>query len=218
MKKYIITGLLIAFSFQFSHSQEERLVRIETTMGDMVVKLYNETPLHRDNFIKLAKEGFYDGQLFHRVIRDFMIQTGDPNSIDADKGEMLGMGGPGYTIPAEIIDKYHHKKGALAAARKGDHVNPEKESSGSQFYIVQGKIYSPMELDAFVRAGRHEEFTDEQIDDYISIGGSPHLDGEYTVFGELVEGFEVLDEISKVSVDNYNRPVEDIIIKMEVIK
>lgn len=198
-------------------SQDNPLVQIETSYGDMVVKLYNETPKHRDNFLKLVEEGFYDDQLFHRVIKDFMIQAGDPNSRDADKGEMLGMGGPGYTIPAEIVEGLYHKKGVLAAARKGDAVNPEKRSSGSQFYIVQGKPLSPFELDAYVKSGRHDIFTSKEIKDYTSLGGTPHLDGEYTVFGEVIDGIEIIDKISKVEVDNYNRPVENIRISMKVI-
>ncbi len=209
--------LLFCFTIQ-AFSQEEKHVIIKTTMGNMVVKLYDETPDHRDNFLKLTKEGFYDNQLFHRVINNFMIQTGDPGSKEANKGEMLGMGGPGYTIKAEFSDNRYHKKGALAAARRGDSVNPEKRSSGSQFYIVQGTIFSPPELQSFVSSGRHKEFTKEQIDNYTTLGGTPHLDNEYTVFGEVIEGLEVIDKIANVPVDNYNRPIEDIIISISIIE
>jgi peptidyl-prolyl cis-trans isomerase B (cyclophilin B) len=212
MKKLsiIITGIFFITLVAFS--QEEKLVEINTTMGKMIVKLYNETPEHRDNFIKLAKEGYYDGQLFHRVINNFMIQTGDPNSKGSDHGEMLGMGGPGYTIPAEFNDNLYHKKGALAAARKGDAVNPKKESSGSQFYIVQGQVFTTEQLNAFVNMGRHKPFTQEQINDYTRLGGTPHLDDGYTVFGEVIEGMEIIDKIAEVPVDSYNRPVQDVII------
>jgi peptidyl-prolyl cis-trans isomerase B (cyclophilin B) len=147
-----------------------------------------------------------------------MIQTGDPNSRGADHGEMLGMGGPGYTLPAEFNEKYYHKKGALAAARKGDAVNPDKESSGSQFYIVQGQVFTPEQLNAYVNMGRHKPFTQQQIDDYTTIGGTPHLDDAYTVFGEVIEGLDIIDKIASVPVDNYNRPVEDVkIISVKVL-
>lgn len=212
MKKIMI---ILAGFFFFAHlafSQEEKLVEINTTMGKMIVKLYDETPVHRDNFIKLINDGFYDGQLFHRVINNFMIQAGDPNSKGADHGEMLGMGGPCYTIPAELKENLYHKKGALAAARKGDSVNPKKESSGSQFYIVQGQAFTPEQLNAFVNSGRHKPFTREQITDYTTLGGTPHLDNEYTVFGEVVTGMDVIDKIAGVPVDGYNRPVQDVVI------
>ncbi len=220
MKTKVLITFFLALAGALSNawSQENSLVQIKTSYGDMVVKLYNETPKHRDNFLKLVEEGFYENQLFHRVIKDFMIQTGDPNSINADKGELLGMGGPGYTIPAEIVTGLYHKKGALAAARKGDAVNPEKRSSGSQFYIVQGKPLNEYELNAFVASGRHEQFSSEEINVYTTIGGTPHLDGEYTVFGEVVQGIEVIDKIAAASVDNYNRPVEDIKISMKIIE
>ena len=208
--------IITTFSIS-SFSQESRLVEISTPKGNMIIKLYNETPIHRDNFIKLAEDGYFDGQIFHRVINNFMIQAGDPNSKNADKGEMLGMGGPGYTLPAEFKEGLYHKKGALAAARKGDAVNPGKESSGSQFYIVQGQVFSKEQLETFVKMGRHKAFTEEQIRDYTTIGGTPHLDDSYTVFGEVVEGLDVLDAISSVPVDNYNRPLEDIVIQVKVL-
>ena len=147
-----------------------------------------------------------------------MIQTGDPNSKGASKGEMLGMGGPGYTIPAEIRENLYHKKGALAAARKGDAVNPKRESSGSQFYIVQGQVFTPEQLESFVKMGRHDTFTEEQKLVYSSIGGTPHLDGTYTVFGEVISGIEVVEKISLQAVDSYNRPLEDISFQLKILK
>lgn len=213
----ILLFLLIPLT-SYNQSINKTKVLIETSMGNMVIELYNETPLHRDNFIKLVRDHYYDNQLFHRVIKDFMIQGGDPNSKAASKGEMLGMGGPGYTIPAEITQKYYHKKGAIAAARKGDAVNPKKESAGSQFYIVQGQVFSIEQLNAFVKMKRHSTFTQEQIQDYTTIGGTPHLDNEYTVFGEIVEGLDVLEKIANVSVDSYDRPIVDITYKMTIIK
>jgi len=196
----------------------EAIVLIKTNMGDLKVKLYNETPKHRDNFIKLVKEGYYNKTLFHRVIKDFMIQGGDPDSKTATKGQMLGNGGPDYTIPAEFVPAKFHKKGALAAARTGDDVNPKKESSGSQFYIAQGKIYTDAELNMFEqRMGK--KFTPAQRAAYKTVGGTPHLDGSYTVFGELVDGFDVLDKIAVVPGDQMNRPLEDVIvISVEIVK
>jgi len=201
-----------------AQSSPETRVLIKTSYGNIVVKLYNDTPLHRDNFIKLVKDGYYDGLLFHRVIQNFMIQGGDPNSRNAARGEMLGMGGPGYTIPAEIIPGHFHKKGALAAARKGDAVNPKKASSGSQFYIIQGQVLNEQQLQTYVSMGNHAPFTPEEVSAYTTIGGSPHLDGEYTVFGEVVEGLDVIDKIAAVAVDAYNRPVEDISYTIEIMK
>jgi len=183
----------------------------------MIVKLYNETPAHRDNMIKLIKEGFYKDQLFHRVIKDFMIQGGDPHSIGAEKGQRLGSGGPGYTVPAEFHDKLIHKKGALAAARKGDSQNPEKASSGSQFYLVQGRVLKPEELDILTQRGV-ATFTEESAEIYTSQGGAPHLDGSYTVFGEVIEGLEVIDIVASGPVDAYNRPIEDVIYSISIIK
>ncbi len=247
----------------------EPKVRLETSYGDIVLKLYAETPLHRDNFVKLVEDGFYDGVLFHRVIADFMIQTGDPNSKNAKPGQSLGTGDVGYKLPAEIIyPKYYHKKGALAAARQGDQVNPKKESSGCQFYIVEGRKFSDDELNMMeknmyqrvksnlfqekakdkqneinqYRMERNQEkldvirdsiltevhkemadsaaykFTEEQRKDYTTIGGTPHLDGEYTVFGEVIEGLDVVDKISGTKTGNMDRPVEDIrIIKAKLV-
>jgi len=187
----------------------EQLVKISTEYGDMVVKLYNGTPLHRDNFIKLVKGHYYDSLLFHRVIKDFMIQGGDPDSRNAAPGQMLGNGGPGYTIPAEFRKEYFHKKGVIAAAREGDNVNPEKASSGSQFYIVQGRKWTNMELNTMEqRMGRRIPWEQKEV--YMSIGGTPHLDGGYTVFGEVISGLEVIDKIAAVKTDQMDRPIKDV--------
>ena len=254
-----------------SKAKDNKMTRVElqTSLGKIVVGLYNETPQHRDNFIKLVKEGYYDGVLFHRVIKDFMIQTGDGNSKTAGPETALGDGDPGYTIEAEFVyPKYFHKRGALAAARTGDQVNPERRSSDSQFYIETGKIYSSDDLqmmtkrmadmakqDIFRRlvmenndrikelqqAGNNEamlalqneliqrteeeaaktpfKLTDEQLDAYTSIGGTPHLDGQYTVFGEVLEGMDVVDKIQEVPTGRMDRPIDDVkIIKAKVLK
>lgn len=250
--------------------EKETVLKIETSMGDIKVKLYNETPKHRDNFIKLAKDGTYNGTLFHRVIKDFMVQAGDPESKNAPKGKMLGSGDVGYTVPAEFVyPKYFHKKGALSAARQGDEVNPKKESSGCQFYIVTGKVFNDSTLlnmeqqknqnkvtEAFnALAQKHMKeiykmrkandqdglyalqdtlfiqaeaeaakqpdfhFTPEQIKAYTTVGGTPHLDGEYTVFGEVVEGMDIVDKIQQVKTDRSDRPKEDVkIINVSVIE
>lgn len=192
------------------------MVKISTAHGDIVLKLYNETPQHRDNFLKLAEEGFYDGTLFHRVINGFMIQGGDPDSRDAAPDQMVGSGGPGYQIPAEIVEGLIHGKGALAAARQGDQMNPERKSSGSQFYIVQGKVFTPEELDQMeLQMGKN--LTPQQRQTYTTIGGTPHLDNAYTVFGEVVEGLEVLDKIAATPTGVADRPVEDIPMTVEVL-
>lgn len=241
-------------------------LKIKTTEGDIIIRLYDETPKHRDNFLKLAKEGYFNGTLFHRVIKDFMIQGGDPDSKNAPKVKMLGTGGPDYTIPAEFVyPQYFHKRGALSAARTGDEVNPDRESSGSQFYIVWGKTYKPAELkqmehqmamqqeqQVFNQLTRehHEEimnlrrnrdrvglqelqdklieqtktickqqgkpsFTEEQIEIYTNVGGTPFLDNQYTVFGEVEEGFEIVEHIQKCDTDRNDRPTEDI--KIETV-
>jgi cyclophilin family peptidyl-prolyl cis-trans isomerase len=185
-------------------------VILQTTLGDIKIKLYDETPKHRENFIKLIEQGYYNGLLFHRVIPGFMIQTGDPNSRNARPGVALGDGGPNYTIPSEFNSAYFHKKGSVASARLGDDVNPQKESSGSQFYIVQGRAFNDDQLDAMVKNGRHLPFTKEQRMVYTTVGGAPHLDNSYTVFGEVVEGMEIVDQISSVKTDKRNRPATDI--------
>jgi peptidyl-prolyl cis-trans isomerase B (cyclophilin B) len=197
--------------------EKQTMVLISTNYGDMKAVLYNETPLHRDNFIKLAKEGYFNGTLFHRVINEFMIQGGDPNSKTAQKGQQLGQGGPSYTIPAEFKQELIHKKGALAAARMGDNVNPQKASSGSQFYIAQGKVYSISELQNFeMRIGK--KFNQTQTKAYTTVGGVPFLDYEYTVFGEVIEGFDVIDKIAKAQKDRFDRPVEDIKMTVSIIE
>ena len=244
------------------HMENEKrtLVKLETTMGNITVALYNETPKHRDNFINLVKEGVYDSTLFHRVIKQFMIQAGDPDSKNASDTAMLGSGDVGYTIPAEFNPKFFHKKGVLAAARQGDDVNPEKASSGCQFYIVTGRKFTEPQLlgmenkineqreealfDSLARqhmkeiykmrkagdnagllelqdtleaqarelADKEEKFrfTPEQIKAYSTIGGAPHLDGSYTVFGEVTEGMEVVDNIEIAKTNRADRPIENI--------
>lgn len=245
------------------------LVKIETTMGDITVKLYDETPKHKENFIKLVKEGVYDSTLFHRVIKNFMIQAGDPTSKTASATDTLGSGDVGYTIPAEFNPKFFHKRGVLAAARQGDDVNPNKESSGCQFYIVTGRKFSEaqiinmenqmnearldtvfqalarkhmkeiykmrkandmeglMELqDSLENQARKEvakepalKFTPEQIKAYTTVGGAPHLDGSYTVFGEVVDGMNVVAEIETAKTNRQDRPTQDIrILKATVVE
>lgn len=242
-------------------------VKIQTTLGDIIVRLYDETPQHRDNFVKLAKDGYYDGTLFHRVIKDFMIQGGDPDSKGAPAGKMLGVGGPDYTIEAEIKSGLYHKRGALAAARQGDEVNPERRSSGSQFYIVWGQVYNEGQLRQFSkqmemqqmqavfnalakehhdeimqmrrernRAGLQElqeklaaeaeaqvkaqgaGMTDEQRAIYSTVGGTPHLDGQYTVFGEVEEGLDIVEMIQQSKTARGDRPVDDIEMRVVVME
>lgn len=248
-------------------------VLLTTTFGDIEIALYNETPQHRDNFVKLVNNGTYNGVLFHRVIKDFMVQTGDPDSKNATADALLGAGGPGYDLPAEIVfPKFFHKRGALAAAREGDETNPEHRSSGSQFYIVTGKRFSEYQLEKMQERILNREkskifdelaakrkadiemlqamgderalkglesmiaaeaekiynethkdakpatFTPEQVAAYTTIGGAPHLDGTYTVFGEVVSGMDVVDKIQNVATGNANRPVDDVrIISAKVI-
>jgi cyclophilin family peptidyl-prolyl cis-trans isomerase len=193
------------------------IIEIETDMGNIEVQLYAATPKHRDNFVKLVKENYYTGMLFHRVINTFMIQAGDPDSKGAKSGVVLGNGGPGYNIPAELEADYYHTKGALAAARMPDQVNPKKESSGSQFYIVQGSSVSDQLLDK-VESMYGFKYTDAQRELYKKVGGTPHLDKNYTIFGQVVAGMEVIDKIAAVRTDANNRPGEDIKIKKMRIK
>jgi len=230
--KYWIVALL-SYLIVFSASAQKdstvkkkdrkRDVLIQTTIGDMVIRLSDSTPLHRDNFLKLVKVGYYDSVLFHRVIKGFMIQGGDPNSKRAAAGQPLGNGGPGYTIPAEFRKTLFHKKGALAAARMGDNENPTKASSGSQFYIVQGKIFTDAGLDSlekFRLNGR--KIPAEQREVYKTIGGTPHLDQSYTVYGEVVKGLDIVDKIAAVQTSraqDRDRPLQDVrIIKAKLIK
>ncbi|HKK79801.1 MAG TPA: peptidylprolyl isomerase, partial [Phaeodactylibacter sp.] len=193
------------------------LVEIQTEYGNMLVQLYDATPQHQDNFLKLAQDGFYDSLLFHRVINNFMIQGGDPDSKGAKPGKPLGSGGPGYTIPAEFVDSLIHVKGALSAARTGDAVNPERRSSGSQFYIVHGQPQTEQEL-AMIEARKGIRYTSEQKQAYMEQGGTPFLDQDYTVFGRVIEGLEVIDKIATVPTDQRDRPKEDVRMKVRVIR
>ena len=256
---------MIICTFAAKIQQIMSKVKIQTMLGDITVRLYDETPIHRDNFLKLAKEGYYDGTLFHRVIKGFMIQGGDPDSKGAPAGKMLGVGGPDYTLQAEIQDGLFHKRGALAAARQGDEVNPERRSSGSQFYIVWGQVYNENQLRQFSkqlrmqkvqdvfhalasdhraeimqmrreknRAGLQElqdklvaeaesqvgsdGLTENQMKLYSTIGGTPHLDGQYTVFGEVEEGLDVVELIQGSATGRADRPLDDIEMRMVVIE
>lgn len=271
---FLFAALLLASTTLSAKPKDKRVkVLIHTDLGDIKVVLYDETPRHRDNFVKLVKEGKYDSCLFHRIIPQFMIQGGDPESKRAKPGAMLGNGDVGYTIPAEFNPKLFHKKGALAAARQGDEVNPQKASSGCQFYIVQGKVYNDTTLkqmddrintpirqqifmdlinrpenaamrSAFIRnqsTGNgdslqilsqqinpmidtifartpHHSFTPEQIEAYKTIGGTPFLDGGYTVFGEVLSGFEVIDKIAALPRNQFDRPNQDIRMTMKIVK
>ncbi len=207
--------ILLASILIFGCNQvtEERVVIIDTEFGTMEARLYDSTPGHRDNFVKLVEDDFYADLLFHRVMQGFMIQGGDPNSRTAAPGQRLGTGGPGYTIPAEIGSP--HFKGALAAARTGGPSNPNKESSGSQFYIVQGTAQSQQSLDV---TGKQKGITYSQahVDKYLSLGGTPMLDMEYTVFGEIISGMEVIDKIAAVQTDPSDRPLEDVKMKIRM--
>jgi peptidyl-prolyl cis-trans isomerase B (cyclophilin B) len=197
----------------------KRDVLLQTSYGDIVVRLSDSTPLHRDNFLKLAKVGYYDSVLFHRVIQNFMIQGGDPNSKNAPAGQPLGNGGPAYRIPAELKPGLFHKKGVIAAARDN---NPEKASSGSQFYIVQGKVYTEAGLDSLERFRLNRKLPTDQREAYKTIGGVPHLDQSYTVFGEVVKGLDIVDKIAIAETStgaDRDRPIQDIkIIKAKLVK
>lgn len=194
--------------------EKETMIEIVTDYGTMKAKLYDSTPKHRDNMVKLIKEGFYDGLLFHRVIPNFMIQGGDPNSKGASPQQQLGSGGPGYTIDAEIGAL--HYKGTLAAARTGDNVNPERKSSGSQFYVVQGQPVTDQMLQQ-IGAQYGTTYTEEQIEKYKKLGGTPFLDNQYTVFGEVVEGFDVIDKIAAVQTAPGDRPVKDVTMTIRLV-
>ena len=205
--KRICLIICILLGMTAQAQEKETLVLIKTTKGDIKVKLYNDTPSHRDNFIKLINEGWYNNSPFHRVINNFMIQGGQNQDGTLD---------PGYKVPAEIRENHIHKKGALAAARQADFVNPEKASSGSQFYIVQGQVLSEPQIQMYQqRLGK--TFTQEQVEAYTTVGGTPHLDGEYTVFGEVVEGMDVIDKIAGVKTGYQDVPVEPVTMTIEII-
>ena len=276
--RYAIACMILAVCTGCSWAQSTKdknmntttpMVRISTNLGDIVVRLYDETPEHRDNFLKLAREGYYDSTLFHRVIKDFMIQGGDPDSKGAPAGKQLGSGGPGYTVPAEFVyPQYFHKRGVLSAARQADQVNPERRSSGSQFYIVWGKTYTEGELKQLAAqldgqrgqqifnglAAQHRDsiqamyqrgdqkglmelqnrlaaetdkilketqgftFTPEQMEAYTTVGGTPFLDNQYTVFGEVVEGLDVVGKIQQVATGKADRPKEDVVMTVTVLE
>jgi peptidyl-prolyl cis-trans isomerase B (cyclophilin B) len=220
----IYTGCTPSGMLSGSENEGKALAAIHTEYGTMKAELYDATPKHRDNFLKLADKGYFDSTTFHRVIEGFMIQGGDPLTKKADPEKKIGEGGPGYTLEAEIRDSLFHKKGALAAARKGDRQNPERRSNGSQFYIVDGKKYPRNALKKLeARKQKKEEadfsFSEEQIDAYTSEGGAPHLDGAYTVFGEVIEGKNVIDSIAAVRVDpKKNRPVDPVRMEVEILE
>jgi cyclophilin family peptidyl-prolyl cis-trans isomerase len=274
MKKVSIVFLLLfapfLFSFSKSAKKKETKVQITTNFGVITVKLFNDTPIHRDNFIKLVKSGQYDSLLFHRVIEQFMVQGGDPESKNASDSKKLGDGDVGYTLKAEFVSNRYHKRGALAAARKGDRENPEMESSGIQFYIVQGRVFTPEDFERF-ESMRYQEFwnkaaqtqlnkpeskdlrdklseikkskegsaldslmtalkpiidpqvekykyTEEQRLTYMTDGGAPHLDQLYTVFGEVIEGMDVVDKIAAIKTDKNDRPLENVRFSMKIVK
>ncbi len=216
----VISLVLLSFTMKVDEKKVEMVV-LTTAYGEMTIALYDDTPLHRDNFLKLVKESYYNDLLFHRVIKSFMIQGGDPDSRMAASGTQLGVGGPGYTIPAEIRASHIHKKGALAAARQGDQVNPKKESSGSQFYIVHGgpvseKAMSNQSVQRSMLQPEWPDYTDDQKLLYSQLGGAPHLDGGYTVFGEVISGLDIIDSIAAQPCDRNNRPLEDIKMSLKI--
>lgn len=207
--------LILASIFSCNQAEKITYVEVETEFGNMKIELYNSTPIHRDNFIKLANDGFYDGLLFHRVIKGFMVQGGDPKSKDAKPEQRLGSGGPGYQIDAEIGAP--HFKGTLAAARTGGPQNPEKRSSGSQFYLVQGQVQTDQMLDAMEKRS-NIKYNPSQREKYKTIGGTPMLDNDYTVYGEVVEGMDVIDKIAEVPTANGDRPLQDVKMKVRILK
>lgn len=218
MKKLLLFILFFSSLSVFAAKPKNQYVRVKTEYGECIIKLYNETPLHRDNFLKLAKKGYYNGTLFHRVIKAFMIQGGDPDSRNAKPDSLLGEGGPKYTIPAEFRDSLFHKKGVLAAAREGDLVNPAKASSGSQFYLVQGKIFTDEQLNALEEKRLKFKIPEWQRQVYKTIGGVPHLDRNYTVYGEIVVGLELVDKIAAMETDKNDRPKQDVKMEITVLK
>ncbi|MDR0828492.1 MAG: peptidylprolyl isomerase [Prevotellaceae bacterium] len=229
-KFLVIAMLLLSISAKAQTSEKTHknaFVKIETTEGNIKIMLYGDTPEHQWNFMLLVKNKTYEGLLFHRIIKDFMIQGGDPESKDADSTKVLGAGGLGYTIDAEILFPAHyHKRGALAAARTGDNINPQKASSSCQFYIVTGKVVTDEELDfyekninKFLLPKEPLKYTEEQRRTYKTFGGTPHLDGNYTVFGEVIQGFDVLEKIQSLETDKNNRPKKEVkILKMKIVK
>lgn len=220
--------MLIVSTDNYAKRTTYYYVTLKTTSGDITLRLYNETPIHRDNFVKLAKSGFFNGIIFHRVIDNFMIQSGDPDSKAREKGKLYGDGGPGYDLPAEIVPGIYHKKGVLAAARESDNVNPDRKSSGSQFYIVKGKVFNDESLktveerinsrNAANNIKTIHTIPQEWREIYKSIGGTPHLDTQYTVFGELISGSDVVEKISATKTDKNDRPLEDIVILSVKVK
>lgn len=224
MRNTVLLALALLLLLSCS-SRKEYMVRMHTTEGVVDMRLYNETPKHRDNFVKLVREHVLDSLLFHRVIRDFMIQGGDPLSKNAAPGEELGNGDLGYTIEPEFMPmKHFHRRGVLAAAREGDDVNPERRSSATQFYIVWGQVFTAEGLEKYkaryeARMKRKMDITPEQYDVYTTVGGTPHLDGLYTVFGEVTSGLDVVDRIQRMSCDANDRPLQDVrILKVELLK
>ena len=215
MKPYLTFLLCACFLTAFSAKPKHQYVKIKTDLGECIVMFYNETPLHRDNFIKLTKEGVFNGTLFHRVIKDFMAQGGDPDSKTAKPGALLGEGTVGYTVPAEFRDSLFHKKGAFAAARDN---NPEKASSGSQFYIVQGKKFTDEQLNKVEDTRLHAKIPQQQREVYKTLGGAPHLDRSYTVYGEVVKGLDLVDKIAAMPVDSNDRPLTDIKMEISILK
>lgn len=218
MKKLLLFVLFFSSLSVFAAKPKNQYVRVKTEYGECIIKLYNETPLHRDNFLKLAKKGYYNGTLFHRVIKAFMIQGGDPDSRNAKPDSLLGEGGPKYTIPAEFRDSLFHKKGVLAAAREGDLVNPAKASSGSQFYLVQGKIFTNEQLNTLEEKRLKFKIPEWQRQVYKTIGGVPHLDRNYTVYGEIVVGLELVNKIAAMETDKNDRPKQDVKMEITVLK
>lgn len=207
-KTAILSIILLILTTQAMTQEKTTKFVIHTDYGDIKGYLFNDTPQHRDNFIKLVKEGWYDGSVFHRVIQNFMIQGGQSASGQMD---------PGYRIPAEILPNHFHKKGALAAARQPDQVNPEKKSSGSQFYIVQGQVFNDATLDMMAQRF-NKTYTEEQRKAYTTVGGAPHLDGDYTVFGQIADGFDVIDKIAAVKTGSGDRPEKDVKMSIEIIE
>lgn len=218
MKKILLFLCTFSMLSAFAAKPKNQYVRIKTEFGECIIKLYNQTPLHRDNFLKLVKQGYYNDVLFHRVIKDFMIQGGDPDSKNAKPDSLLGEGGPKYTISAEFNDSLFHKKGVLAAAREGDDVNPSKASSGSQFYLVQGKVFTDEQLNSIEEKRLKFKIPEWQREVYKTIGGSPHLDRNYTVYGEIVVGLDMVDKIAALETDKNNRPKQDVKMEVTVLK